>query len=384
MGEAETKRDKTFVFTLVAIGGIALFLIPSAWIVHRGWPRVLAAVVGALAFPLLPGVWQFIAERKRKRSDVSGTLTASDRLLMRVIAVGLVFIVPLLVFDRARTWAAVKKHNLWFTQWSSGHITGDGSEPGVDAPPMAPISADRGLLAFVPADAEAIVWVRSAEHVQYSMSGKRAKPSKDKAAHKDAKELVYSVRDKHYMLVSRVAAASIDLDEMRKDMKEAPASERLEVYHPKPHTVVATKKAWAPAVKARIAGGPGPEALTKLLAGFPDDAFVVAAALPKTQLFFTPVERATGWISLRGKRIHVEVKADVIGNPSSLRDELRARLDGAVADTDKDCKESAKHITDAVTFAVADKTLKLVADIDPRHVLSLVFCAAFNKADDNN
>ena len=52
---------------LVAVLGVAMFWIPSAFVASRGAPWWLCMAVGALAFPVLPVIWQLAAERRRRR-----------------------------------------------------------------------------------------------------------------------------------------------------------------------------------------------------------------------------------------------------------------------------------------------------------------------------
>jgi len=128
---------------VIALICAAMFIVPSAYLVAHHHSRWLALAVGALAFPVLPGLWHGIGElRRRKAAPAKSTLTAWDRALLRGALVGAVAIGGTLVLARGGTWS-VLKHGAWFTDWS---------EP--DA------IADSRLLAHVPAGAETLIWIR--------------------------------------------------------------------------------------------------------------------------------------------------------------------------------------------------------------------------------
>src|SRR5687767_5755071 len=102
---SERRLGRTIVGSLViAVMCAALFLVPSAYLVHKGQSRWLALAAGLVAFPLVPVLWHLLAERRRKRNGGKSTLTSGDRFVMRLVAVGLVAILPLLLFARGQTW----------------------------------------------------------------------------------------------------------------------------------------------------------------------------------------------------------------------------------------------------------------------------------------
>ncbi len=125
---SEPRRWGRAIAGALAIGAAcaALFLVPSAWLVHRGMPRWLALAAGLTAFPLAPVVWHLVAERRRARAAVKSSLTSRDRFLLRLVAVALVAVVPLVVFARGQTWTALKEHSTWFLHWGGG----GGDDPG--------------------------------------------------------------------------------------------------------------------------------------------------------------------------------------------------------------------------------------------------------------
>ncbi|MCA9675116.1 MAG: hypothetical protein KC464_08785, partial [Myxococcales bacterium] len=47
--------------------GAVMFLVPSAYAIHRGLPPWAAAIVGALVFPVAPVAWHVTRERALRR-----------------------------------------------------------------------------------------------------------------------------------------------------------------------------------------------------------------------------------------------------------------------------------------------------------------------------
>lgn len=135
--------SRVFSGIVIALICAAMFIFPSAYLVAHHHSRWLALAVGALAFPVVPGLWHGIGElRRRKAAPPKSTLTGWDRALLRGALVGAVAIGGTLLLARGGTWG-VLEHGAWFTDWS---------EPD-------PIAESR-LLALVPAGAESLIWIR--------------------------------------------------------------------------------------------------------------------------------------------------------------------------------------------------------------------------------
>lgn len=139
----------------LAIVCAAMFIVPSSYAIQRDHSRWLALAIGALAFPLVPGIWHLVAELRRRRTKREAPakpplkpakpgLTGWQRLGLRFALVAVVALGGTYAIARGQTWSALRHHALWFTDWS-------------DPDPIA----DSELLQRVPASAEAIVWIRA-------------------------------------------------------------------------------------------------------------------------------------------------------------------------------------------------------------------------------
>jgi hypothetical protein len=129
---------------LLALVCFAMFDAPSTYVVACTGARIVALVVGLVAFPVLPLGWHTFAEWRRRRGGAAkSSLTGRDRLLLRVLAVAFLALGGTWFVARGETLGALRHHGLWFTDWS---------EPD-------PV-ADSGVLARVPAGAELVIWLR--------------------------------------------------------------------------------------------------------------------------------------------------------------------------------------------------------------------------------
>jgi hypothetical protein len=137
-------------------------VVSSAFVISRfaegrGYAKVLAAIVGGLAFPVLPVAWQIWGERRRTRSLVESKqtsksqLTSIDRYWFRFAGVTLLIVGPMVAmqgFDVAR---AAIKHGTWFLPAAKPGVTMVGSGERRNLDRLDP------LLERVPADAETVV-----------------------------------------------------------------------------------------------------------------------------------------------------------------------------------------------------------------------------------
>ena len=95
-------RQRSIFGGLVVVLGALLFLVSSAFIIDRGYPKVIAAIVGALAFPVLPVAWHVWGERSRAKKQAeakkpsTSTLTGFDRFWLRFVVVAAVVIGPMI------------------------------------------------------------------------------------------------------------------------------------------------------------------------------------------------------------------------------------------------------------------------------------------------
>jgi hypothetical protein len=152
-------RQRSIFGGLVVVLGALLFLVASAFIVDRGYPKVLAGIVGGLAFPVLPVAWHVWAERARKRKQAEAkkpsksTLTGYDRFWVRFVLIAAVFVGPMIYMQKLGVLGAVKRHATWMVPAFEPGLGMLGTGPHRDLGRIEP------LLKRVPADAEGvIVW----------------------------------------------------------------------------------------------------------------------------------------------------------------------------------------------------------------------------------
>jgi hypothetical protein len=139
--------SRVFTSVVIAVVCVAMFVVPSAYLITHHHSRWLALAVGLLAFPIAPAVWHGIGElRRRRAAPAKSTLTAWDRAILRGAVIAVIAIGGSLLLARGGTWKVIK-HGLWFTDWS---------EPD-------PIAQSR-LLDHVPANADTLIWIRPGHH----------------------------------------------------------------------------------------------------------------------------------------------------------------------------------------------------------------------------
>ena len=156
-------RQRSIFGGLVVVLGALLFLVASAFIVDRGYPKVLAGIVGGLAFPVLPVVWHVWGERARKSKDAEpvkpgkkpskSSLTGYDRFWVRFVLVAAVIVGPMIYMQKFGVIGAVKRHATWMVPAFEPGLGMLGTGTHRDLSRIEP------LLKRVPADAEGvIVW----------------------------------------------------------------------------------------------------------------------------------------------------------------------------------------------------------------------------------
>ncbi|MEO8548675.1 MAG: hypothetical protein ABI678_01830 [Kofleriaceae bacterium] len=150
-------RQRSIFGALVVVLGALLFLLSSAYVIDRGYPKILAAIVGGLAFPVLPVAWQAWGERARKRKladakkPSKSTLNAFDRFWIRFALVAAVVLGPMIYVGRIEVPRAAIRHATWFLPELVPGIGTLGEGPKHDLTRVKP------LLERVPGDAEVVV-----------------------------------------------------------------------------------------------------------------------------------------------------------------------------------------------------------------------------------
>jgi hypothetical protein len=150
-------RHRAVFGVLLVVLGAAAFLVASAYVVDKGYSKILAGIVGALAFPVLPVAWHAWAERGRaaKRAEAKkpakSSFTGADRYWMRFGVVALVVIGPMIYNSRIEVLRAAFRHGTWFVPTPKPGIGAIGLGTSRDFPDQ------ESLLRRVPSDAEAVV-----------------------------------------------------------------------------------------------------------------------------------------------------------------------------------------------------------------------------------
>lgn len=99
---------------LVVAAPLAAAWVASSLAAHAGASTRLALASGLLAFPVLPLLWEaFAAWRRSRRPPTRRFLTLADRLVLRTLAVSLLFIGALFARDPQRAFVALNGRGDW-------------------------------------------------------------------------------------------------------------------------------------------------------------------------------------------------------------------------------------------------------------------------------
>ena len=136
---AESKRSKIgwffwglgwafkfgFALSAVVIPLLGIWIASSLAALHDG-PVWLSLLVGALCFPLLPVAWDLWARYRRRKAGKTKPpiLTRFDRLLLRTLAINLVFVGGLLATFPQTVFTALSNRG----DWMLDHVDGDWKE----------------------------------------------------------------------------------------------------------------------------------------------------------------------------------------------------------------------------------------------------------------
>ena len=97
---------------LVVVVPLLAAWVASSLAAHAGGSARLAAASGLLVFPALPLLWELVARARRKPGG-KRFLTLADRLVLRTLAVSLVFVGALLARDPRRAFVALNARGDW-------------------------------------------------------------------------------------------------------------------------------------------------------------------------------------------------------------------------------------------------------------------------------
>src|SRR4051812_11898111 len=106
--------DLVWLLLVLAITAAGVWL-SSSLAAYLNGPLWLAGALGLLAFPVLPVLWEMRAARRRARARVPRTpfFTVWDRIVLRTLAVNLVFIVLVLARWPGAAFSALATRGDW-------------------------------------------------------------------------------------------------------------------------------------------------------------------------------------------------------------------------------------------------------------------------------
>ena len=351
-----TRRGKIVFGIGMVLFGALTFLAASAFVISRDQPKWLAAVVGALAFPVLPAVWHILGERKRKQRIAAAVdrrlgppksaLAASDRYLLRAIVVTLAVIGPMVAIGGFGFVRGVWTHKGWFI-------------------PRYELAISNDLLAHVPADAEAVITIRD--------------PS---AKQKGAGLLAWG--DRQLLVLAKGA----DLD------KEADAAEKLEELNKnrskipfikvEPIALVPTPKSMLAAAsegwRSKIEAGAGPSAeLRAELARAPSNAAVVLGIAPKTSV--TPIKSAAAWLVTGDEKLVLDgrIEATDALAAEKVLDYLRTAWKSQATEIPAKCRDEVDLIVDQIKTTRVAAIITIHLEVKPEKLAGLMFCGMTGK-----
>ncbi|MGE5180996.1 MAG: hypothetical protein ACM31C_02995 [Acidobacteriota bacterium] len=351
-------RHRIVLGISVTLLGAALFELASAYIVDRGYGKIAAAIVGAVAFPVVPGLWQLVGERRRRarlaaaKKPSTSTLTAGDRYWMRFVVVALVVLGPMFAIGRFKVLGATWRHGLWFIPESSSAKLRD-------------FKAEDHLLKRVPGDAELVV-----------------------VFHQDAKagSAVVGWGGKQAVIA---ADGSLDdgepidkkLDDLNAKRDKLPwlGVDKLSQIPTEDQTLVIATDAW----KDKVAPGTGPsDELMGELRRAPQDAVFVAAFAPRTKLTLHDIDPDTirhgvVWATMDDKALVIAGRIDMkdVAAGAKLLAEANDVLQFKTDDLPAACKEPVGKIVDRIHLEQNGTILTGRAEIPTEALMGLMFCA---------
>jgi hypothetical protein len=345
----------TFVLFAVVFGAV-VFLLSSSYLIERGQPGWLAAVVGGLAFPVLPLLWHVVGERRRRarvmRSSAA-SLDPGDRYVLRAVVIAALVLAPMFAIGRLAVVRAAWDHRTWFVP----AFTGDGH-------------AARGpLLARVPADAEAVVLVIGDG---ISALGKRIPPG------------LLAYGDHQLLAIGPHGAgeppAEIEIAQINQLRSKLPmfAIDPLVKVSESDGVVVAASARWA-ARGIQPGSGPGRD-LGRELDRAPADATVVAGFAPPAPV--DGIRRAAGWVTFvenGGEKVKVVLDARIetvhTDETERLLEEARGIWNAGRSELPASCRDRADAVASGLAIERSATALVLHLELEPDKLAGLAMCA---------
>lgn len=375
-----TIRQRLATALVVAVVGAVMFVVASAYLVARDQPRWLAGAVGALAFPLLPMTWHVIGERRRRARSATveqpaprkaaSSLAGIDRFWLRLAAVAIVVIGPMIAIGRFDVARAAWHHGLWFVPAAPIAITTTHGGPLATIGTGAPRSLDRyaAFLRRVPAEAELVVTF----HKERDDSG----PAGDGVAAWGNHQLL-ALADAAGLDANNGAQLANGIDEVnaQRDKLAWLAFERVAEVKLDAALVAMASDGWRATVVAS-SGGPS-EAIRRELARAPATANAAIAFVPRSLAILVPVRAGAAWLVVGKDTIAVEGRAEAADAATAQRvvDDLRGALDRALARVPVDCRPAVEHLVERVTLDVSSAVITGRAEVSTGEIFGAMMCA---------
>lgn len=332
----------------VALFGALTFLAASAFVVSRDQPKWLAAIVGALAFPVLPAVWHVLGERKRKhriadaKTPPKSTLASTDRYLLRAIAVVLVVIGPMVAIGGFGFVRGVWTNKGWFI-------------------PRYELAVSDDLLAHVPADAEAVITIRDPE-----------------AKEKGSALLAWG--DRQLLAIAKGDALDKEEDAAKKIAELNKNRSKIPFITVDPVALVPTAKNMLAATSERwrtqIEAGTGPSAALRAeLARAPSNAAVVLAIAPKPGT--VPIKSGAAWLVGSDEKLVLDgrIEATDALAAEKLLDYLRTAWKVQATEIPAKCRDEVDLIVGQIKTTRTAAVITIHLELQPEKIAGLMFCA---------
>ena len=321
---------------------VALFVVPSAYAIANGKPHWFAWAVGLLAFPLIPLVWNVLAERKRASSP-KATTTRWERITMRTVFVGVVVIGGLFGIGRGKTWRAVIDHGQWPIPYT----------------PKA-LVPDSALLHRIPSTAKGVLWLRDTEVSQGLISEYASLGAPGDF------ELVIASDGVNVYITER---GDIHFVELMAQAKQIGWLHMTSYFAGDVHTLPDGSRVWS---TPGFAGGSTPPlALLDQLRRAPDDAFLVVAARNIDE-----VASAVGWIG--GRDGDLELAGELVAKTEASAKQF-------VSEEEREVPKKARELacwgeSNGTSSLVRDgATLRARATIPVAEIRALFLCLDLQK-----
>lgn len=355
-------RQRITFGLLVTVLGAAVAWIASTYVVDHGWGKIAAGVIGGLAWPVLPGVWQLVGERRRKaklataKKPASATLTGYDRYWLRFVVVAAAVLGPMFGASRLGVFGSVKRQATWFVP--------------AGPPPPRDFKAEEHLLKRVPADAE-LVFVM---HVEPE-NGKKGGSGVMAWGNGEAMIAADDSFDDGESHAKKLEELNANRDKI--PFVKVGAFSELSTSD---HTIVVVTDGWKAKVEA-AASGPSAE-LRGELARAPASAMVVIAFAPKTKISVKDIEPDTiqhgvAWFAMDEKTLSIAGRVDMKlpADATKLHDELGKLLGAESKDIPEACKEQVGKLASSVKLDVSGTVVSARAELPTEALMGLMFCA---------